>query len=46
MLGGVLFSLGPYELLIIGGVFAAITFGPVAAGVVVAWVRRRRAKKG
>ncbi|MBX3468919.1 MAG: hypothetical protein KF878_18775 [Planctomycetes bacterium] len=40
-----LFSLGPYEILIIAGAFAVITLGPVAAGLVLAWVRRRRAKK-
>ncbi len=41
-----LFSLGPYEVLIIAGVFAAITVGPIAAAAVLAWVRRRRARKG
>jgi hypothetical protein len=42
----VLFSLGPYELLIIAGVFGAITVGPMVAAAVITWVRRRRARKG
>jgi hypothetical protein len=41
----VLFNLGPYELLVIGGVFLAITAGPMLAAMVVAWVRRRRARR-
>lgn len=41
-----LFSLGPYELVIIAGVFAVITVGPVVAAAVITWVRRRRARKG
>lgn len=41
-----LFSLGPYEVLVIAGVFAAITVGPVVAAAVITWVRRRRGRKG
>ena len=37
-----LFNLGPYELVVIVGGFAAITVGPLAAAAVVTWVRRRR----
>jgi hypothetical protein len=42
----VLFNLGPYELVVVAGVFATITLGPLAAAAIVTWVRRRRARRG
>lgn len=36
---------GPHEVLIIVLVFAIVTLGPVIAGSVVVWVRRRRARR-
>lgn len=36
---------GPHEILIIVVVFGIITFGPVAAGAILVWVRRRRARR-
>ena len=34
--------LSAYEIAIIIGVFCVITFGPPIAGVILAWVRRRK----
>lgn len=37
-----LFTLGPYELVVILGVFGVVVGGPIVCGLIVAWVRRRR----